>query len=341
MRMEEVTAEWLQHALSARWPGIAVRGVTRDHFSHGAATRARLSVECAWQGAGDAPPRTMWLKTGFEAHHDFAMPNYSVEVDFYRTIRAALPIRSPSSYFAMVQDQPPQATILLEDLTSRNVVFGSATKPMTLDQAASGLDQLAILHSQPLATPQLARLKPITAVRYATEERGTRSERYFQWTRAFAAPVVLHDAERIRRGFDIYWKMIFGGPACLLHGDAHVGNSYIEPGDAVSFLDWQGYGTGYWIHDVPYFLIGALDLPDRRSSERDLLKHYLGRRQQLGAKMPAFEQVWADYRRAVLFGFITWLGNEDTWQRPEVNLAQFARFSVAMIDHDVFKLLGV
>jgi hypothetical protein len=75
--------------------------------------------------------------------------------------------------------------------------------------------------------------------------------------------------------------------------DAHVGNSYIEPGDAVSFLEWQGYGTGYWIHDVPYFLIGALDLPDRRSAERVLLKHYLARRE------------------------------------------------VAMIDHDVFKLLGV
>jgi aminoglycoside phosphotransferase (APT) family kinase protein len=154
-------------------------------------------------------------------------------------------------------------------------------------------------------------------------------------------PAVLRRADKLRASRDIYWKMIFDAPHVLLHGDPHVGNSYIAPGDSVSFLDWQGYGTGYWMHDVPYFLIGALDLPDRRACERDLLRHYLARREALGAKMPSVDEVWDDYRRAVIFGFITWLGNEDVWQLPETNLAQCVRFSVAMIDHDVFRALGV
>jgi hypothetical protein len=29
------------------------------------------------------------------------------------------------------------------------------------------------------------------------------------------------------------------------------------------------------------------------------------------------------------------------WQLPEINMAQFARFSAAMIDHDVFNAWGV
>jgi hypothetical protein len=341
MSFAEVTPAWVQSALSGRWPGIAVHAIQCDTVTHGAATRARLSLKFDWPGRGEPPPATVWLKTGFEAHHDFAMPNYAVEVDFYRNIRKRLSIRSPESYFAVVQEQPSQATLLLEDLSKRGVVFGYAPRPMTLEQVASGLDQLAHLHAQSLADPALAALEPITAVQYATEQRFTEAERYFKWTRAAAAPVALKNADKLRAARDVYWRMIFEGPRVFLHGDAHVGNSYTSPDNAVSFLDWQGYGTGYWIHDVPYFLIGALDWPDRRACERDLLEHYLARRRSLGDAVGRLEDIWDDYRRAVVFGFITWLGNEDAWQLPETNLAQFARFSVAMIDHDVFGALGV
>jgi hypothetical protein len=341
MSLEEVTPAWMQEALSERWPGVRVSSVRHDRISHGAATRARLSLTYDAFGGGAPPPATLWLKTGFEAHHDFAMPNYATEVDFYRTIRRVLPIRSPESYFALTQEHPAQATILMEDLTTRGVVFNLATKPLSVNQAASGLEQLALLHSQPLSTPELEHLHNIGAVEHATDDRGRRSERFFKWLRAWAAPAVLHRPDRIRAGYDKYWTMIYAAPHSLLHGDSHVGNSYTEPGDQVSFLDWQGYGTGYWMQDVPYFLIGALDLPDRRSAERDLLGYYLSRRDFHGRKVPSVGDVWDDYRRAVIFGFITWLGNEDFWQLPETNMAQFARFSAAMIDHDVFNALGV
>ena len=341
MSIEEVTPAWIQEALYARWPGIRVRSVAHDQVSHGAATRARLSLTYDGLGPGAAPPATVWLKTGFEAHHDFAMPNYATEVEFYMTIRRALPIRSPESYFAMTQERPAQATILMEDLTTRGVVFNLAMTPLSVNQAASGLEQLALLHSQPLSMPELKHLHKIAAVEHATDERGRRPERFFKWLRAWAAPVALHSPERIRAAFDKYWAMIYQAPHSLLHGDSHIGNSYTEPGDCVSFLDWQGYGTGYWMHDVPYFLIGALDVPDRRSAERDLLSYYLSRRDFRGRKVPSVDDVWDDYRRAVIFGFITWLGNEDFWQLPETNMAQFGRFSTAMIDHDVFKAFGV
>src|ERR1700683_3072245 len=151
MSLEEVTPAWVQDALSERWPGLRVCSVLHDRISHGAATRARLTLTYDARGGDAPPPATFWLKTGFEAHHDFAMPNYATEVDFYRTIRRVLPIRSPESYFALTQTQPAQATILMEDLTTRGVAFNLATRPLSVNQTASGLEQLALLHSQPLS----------------------------------------------------------------------------------------------------------------------------------------------------------------------------------------------
>ena len=138
MSLEEVTPAWVQDALSERWPGLRVCSVLHDRISHGAATRARLTLTYDARGGDAPPPATFWLKTGFEAHHDFAMPNYATEVDFYRTIRRVLPIRSPESYFALTQTQPAQATILMEDLTTRGVAFNLATRPLSVNQTASG-----------------------------------------------------------------------------------------------------------------------------------------------------------------------------------------------------------
>jgi hypothetical protein len=44
---------------------------------------------------------------------------------------------------------------------------------------------------------------------------------------------------------------------------------------AVGFVDWQTVAVGPWVHDVNYFLVSALDVPDRRVHDRDLLGHYL------------------------------------------------------------------
>lgn len=341
MRIEEVTAAWLQDCLSPHWPGLSIQSVTCDQLIHGAATKARLLIDYDWTGAGEPPPSSMWLKTGFEAHHEMCMPYYILEVDFYKNVLPLIPVRSPLSYFSNVQVDPPQATLLLEDLLTKNAVFGSALKPMTVEQVASGLEQLALLHSQELNETMLAELQPVSAARETVENFADDAERLFSMPRAYAAPVALHAASQLRTALDVYWRMIYNKEPCLLHGDSHVGNTYIEADNSVCFLDWQGYGTGYWMHDIPYFIIGALDLSERRHSESDLLKYYVSERVNLGAAMPAFDEIWDDYRRAVFHGFIMWLGNQDVWQTPEVNLAQYARFAAAMVDHRSYAALGV
>jgi aminoglycoside phosphotransferase (APT) family kinase protein len=69
-----------------------------------------------------------------------------------------------------------------------------------------------------------------------------------------------------------------------VHGDPHIGNTYLLPSGEVGFLDWQVARRGNWSLDLGYFLQGALTLEDRRRSERDLLAEY---RDSLG--LPADE----------------------------------------------------
>jgi hypothetical protein len=52
-------------------------------------------------------------------------------------------------------------------------------------------------------------------------------------------------------------------------------------------------------------------------------------------------RAWEDYRRATVYGFLCWLCNPDTWQPPDVNVATFARFGTATLDHDTYAALGV
>ena len=127
----------------------------------------------------------------------------------------------------------------------------------------------------------------------------------------------------------------------MVHGDAHIGNAYIEADGHVGFVDWQTVAVGSWVHDVNYFLVSALDVPDRRAHERDLLGHYLKVLATFGVSAPGLDEAWSDYRRATVHGFLGWLCNLDQWQPAEVNTATYARFGMAMIDHDTYAALGV
>ena len=60
----------------------------------------------------------------------------------------------------------------------------------------------------------------------------------------------------------------------------------MEPDGRVGFVDWQTVAVGPWVHDVNYFLVSALDVPDRRAHERELLGHYLKALASFGVSAP-------------------------------------------------------
>jgi aminoglycoside phosphotransferase (APT) family kinase protein len=340
-----VTAAWLTAALRTRYPGVTVAAADRLETIEGTATKVLVAVR--YDGDADGPPERMWIKGGFADHREFAgnLGVYSSEVLFFTDIAPAYRLHHPRSYFALAQDAPVQGIVALEDLRARGVTFPRATRPMTPEQVAAGLDTLAQLHGETWGryTPG-AGSPPLIMDRSSDQIWDSwfaELPQMFAAPRAFAAPVALHDPDRLRAAARAYRAAIQGEPRCLVHGDPHIGNAYVERDGTVGFVDWQVIAIGNWYHDVNYFIVSALDLPDRRAHEHDLLAGYLKTLASYGVPVPGSGEAWESYRRATVYGFLCWLCNLDIWQPPDVNTATFARFGLAMLDHDTYEAIGV
>jgi hypothetical protein len=344
--LDDVTSDWVQGCLQERWPGLRLEGLHVAKVIHGAATKIKLRLEVASSSVRPATPvpPSLWLKIGFEPHHGMMEPIYGAETTFFGTIRKFYDVHTPDCFFAALQPEPFQFALLLEDLDLRDVEFNSAIKPLTPDQVAAGLEALAALHGQSwndrrIAEAGVARpfdnLSKMLDAYYRPNLAG-----FFRGLRACAVPFSLRDEARFLEGMDRYVPLVRQGEF-LLHGDAHVGNTYKENG-AIGFLDWQCIAIGNPIHDVAYFMIAALDISDRRASEQDLLQHYLKAR----AGYPAapkieFGDFWQEYRQAAFMSFFTWMTNSDEWQPPEINMSACARAGAAMIDLDCYGALRI
>jgi aminoglycoside phosphotransferase (APT) family kinase protein len=124
------------------------------------------------------------------------------------------------------------------------------------------------------------------------------------------------------------------GGMTLLHGDAHIGNTYVLPSDEVGFLDWQVVRRGNWSQDIGYFLVGALTEKDRRAQEDQLLEDYLGALTIRGEKRVPFADARLRYRASAAYGLAIWLSTlgSDGFQSQEVSLALAKRYATAFVE---------
>ena len=343
MQIDDITVEWVNAALGSAGHGTPVCAVKIGEFIGGAASKVRLHLD--YRAPGVLPP-TMILKTCLEAGREALMAAgfYHREASFYRDVRDRYDIRAPICYFAGEQGDPPQGAVLIEDLGVPGISFGTPFKPYAAAQVASALAALANLHARSMNDLAVADLDmpPMLSETVAIFDAIIdNAEASFSSIRGDAIASSLHDTDRLRAGMAAYQAMVQGETRCLLHGDTHVGNTYVRADGEVAWLDWQLPGRGHWVHDVAYFMGGALDIPERRRRERDLIEGYLDAARQAGGDMPSFDIAWDAYRRALFYGFIVWLGTDPAHQPDSVCVANLSRFGAAMLDHNVYGLLGV
>jgi Ser/Thr protein kinase RdoA (MazF antagonist) len=134
-----------------------------------------------------------------------------------------------------------------------------------------------------------------------------------------------------------YIRTLTAAPQTLLHGDPHIGNTYVLPDDTVGFLDWQMVRRGNFSLDLGYFLQGGLTIEDRRRHERDLIGEYRSALSLPNDEMPTADEIWLRCRASVAHGLAIWiatLSGGDAWQRPEICLVFAQRYSAAFVDLD-------
>jgi aminoglycoside phosphotransferase (APT) family kinase protein len=121
-------------------------------------------------------------------------------------------------------------------------------------------------------------------------------------------------------------------PRCLLHGDAHVGNLYLDVSGRPCLVDWQLVQGGPWYLDVGYHLGCTLSPEERRRNESDLLAHYLDRLRAEGAGVPSWDEARRSIGLGFVYGFFLWAITLKV--AAPVTTAMLERLGSAVADHE-------
>ena len=320
--VEELTPAVLGAALAERHPGIVVdqvEVVAEKRCGDGVASTAdRLVLDLSYRsGTAAHVPHRLILKTMLASPHAPAAM-YENEVRFYRELRDDVDIETPAVYASSFDPATGRFGLLLEDLTERGARFPSALDPVSVDEVRSILGHLATLHARfwdsPrfadelawLGTPMTGGMSDVFRL-IGLDLIEDQLERH-PFKRDLIAPLGRSVAEM----WDLLWRVQrrhCASPCTLLHGDPHLGNTYVLDDGRGGLLDWQLMMRGSWAHDVVYLIVTALAPDVRRAHHHDLLGEYLDRLGTAGVRdVPAPEAAFDQCRAAALWGLVIgWL----------------------------------
>lgn len=339
-RRWEVSPEWMSDALRTSHPGAQVATVERVGGSDGTSSRAVLQLTYR-QGTG---PSTVFAKTkGDPLRRTFQWMTDNAFIQG-RLAQADVPlgVEHPTFYAGAVDRLRLNDMVVMEDVTGRGAVLNDATCPASTEEVRSGLRGLARLHSRywrfdPRRQPALDWVRPWRAkptfrflVRLGCSRGLPRLRQHLPDSVAeLGTTGLIHHWRR-----QVSW--VGQGPQTLLHGDAHIGNTYTLPDGELGFYDWGVVRRGHWSFDVGYFLISALDVETRREHAAALVEEYRAALDVPEDERPGADEAWLRFRSATAYGLAIWVttGAEDGYQSPEIcgNLAR--RFGQAFVDLD-------
>ena len=275
---------------------------------------------------------------------------YLNEVRFYRSIRPELAIEAPRCFGSIFDEANRSFGVLMEDLTLRGARFPNALTSVTLEEMEGLVTTLAALHArywespsldselQWLPTPLSGGMAPVF------QALGLDLVRNQVETNDYKAALL----DPLDRTVDALWEALWKGqrilaegPQTLLHGDPHIGNTYLLPDASGGFLDWQLMVKGRWAHDFTYVVITGLSTEARRQHERALLERYLDALRAHGVRsVPEPDEAWLRYRQAAIWGLVIgWLIAPTENYGEAITAANIARLVTAVQDLETFAAL--
>src|SRR4051794_25669677 len=288
----DLTSEWLSEVLAADVIDVEI-------LDHAFATnqRVRIGLTYAEPGAG---PASLFVKLApvDPAHREMigATGMGEREAQFYADIAPTVALRVPRSHWA-ASDENGNFVILLEDLAATGCEFSNGAWGVTADAAAGALEDLARFpghfadpRGRAASAPWLAKRRPRMDEATAQLMRYVLDENADVLTPDYIAIGEMYVEQHAR--IDDLWHE---GPQTYIHGDAHIGNVYLDAG-RVGFVDWGMSRESTPLRDVSYFLTMTVDPPDRRRSERDLIRLYLDALRAAGGPEIDFDQAWFVHR---------------------------------------------
>ncbi|MFA4836104.1 MAG: phosphotransferase [Dehalococcoidia bacterium] len=350
--IEELTPELLTSALAENRPGVVVERVRVaevSRFGEGTASTAdRVILNLDYAPGHDAGlPSRLLLKTSLLQRRS-PRALYRNEVRFYRDIRPELAIEAPQAFASMIEEETGQFGIIMEDLKLRSARFPNATTPVTLKEVIGLINTLAELHAHFWTSPRFTQdlnwlPTPCSGGMYRVFKKAGLDIVLKQLEIDFKNEILrpLHrSAEQL---WEDLWKVqdiLNTEPTTLLHGDPHIGNTYLLPEGNGGLLDWQLMVKGKWAHDLTYLIVTALNTEDRRKHERDLIQYYLDELRRRGVEPPGKNEAWKLYRQAIVWGIVIgWLITPPQNYGQAITAANLSRLVTAALDLETFQAL--
>lgn len=352
---EGINPAYLNGLIAEISPQVRVKDVevaeTKTYGEKMVSTAGRVFLNVRYEaGAAADWPTRLVLKV---ARVDDAVmsPFYANEVAFYRKIRPGLNLEAPRCFGGDFDPASNRFGLLLEDLSTSGALFPNVTKKVELEEVRALLDTVASLHAgfweSPRFSGDLAWVETHLAGDVATM-MNEMAPAYIQHeidTENFKRELVQRlrtTGPQLLAGVQAVQRRQATLPQTLLHGDTHIGNTYLLPGVRGGLLDWQLMVRGHAMHDVNYLITTSLSIADRRNNERELLSYYLDRLAANGVRMPlSFEQAWVEYRRTLVWGvYVGWLTTPVVNYGWEINVLNHLRLTTAYEDLETAKLVA-
>ncbi len=330
---------WLTAMLAARWPDARVTAVSVVETIVTQATKVRLALEV--EGGSDDMPRAICIK-GILTQTGAPSSASVVETLFYRDLARDVPVQVPRCIHAGLNSAGNNGVIVMEDIITAGGTFLSAPEPFTPDAARACLDQLARLHAA--AWQGSARFEQPWITRFLDQIGQApimpldRLQSMLDGPKGAPLPSAIKDAATLQTGLQALAAQVRQHPNCLVHGDAHAGNVYVDS-HGHGLVDWQILQKGEWAQDVAYHIAAVLSPEDRRTHERTLLDHFRDRLASFGGPVLARDEAWTRYRAAMVYGYFLWVITQKV--EPAITLEFVRRLGLAVADLESYAVLHI
>lgn len=334
---QDITPTWLSHVL-----GHKIKTVTIRHILPGTATKAFITV--TYEDENVPLPSNICLKGGFNPGlikmMPFVLTIYKREVDFYTKLAPSLNknMDLPRTYWARHSEK--QGVIIMDDLEAAGHLFGTPLEPWSIATVLAGVEQLAALHAKTWGASYADYPWLTSDYDQALLHLMQTYDQVVHSSDRPAIPEYMKNQGRMTAVLQKHYRSRNPKFRCLVHGDAHVSNTYLVDGSAPRFLDWQMIHLGSAFHDVAYLVGGALDVEIRRAKELDILSHYLRSLEGFGG--PALsvndEDVLLEYKKSFLAGVGPIMCPYEMQPREWV-FPMAERYAAALDDHKVLDLV--
>ncbi|KAH8655414.1 kinase-like domain-containing protein [Xylariales sp. PMI_506] len=341
---EQVSKEWLSFALGSKTKdAVVVQEIM--------GTAGKILFKLTYEDNDGSAPTEICLKGGFNPAlvqaHPTINDTYRREAEFFYYIAPLVQMRLPKPWYCGSDVVTGQGLVIMDDLAAQGCTFGVASETWTVERVQAGVEQLAILHALTwnateaqypwIYQKNALGANPLQGMIVSLMSAPAWESRFAEGEQP-PVPESMTDRKRMLAAWKTLWRTVDPRFTCVVHGDCHVGNTFITPTGEPSFIDWQVAHVNSAFHDIGYFISGSLTVEDRRKSETALLDHYLKTLADLGGPKLERAEIWDEYRKQLLHGF-AWALTDPRMQPKDIIFSMSERHATAIVDHGSLELL--